>query len=131
MNMKHSATDFGRSLDETPGAFTTAQMNLFSDLLDQVRSIYGKRLLSVKLVGSRARETAKDTSDYDFLVFLDSCDYDIEVPRLEKLCNQLSAKHGLGPLSLSPMSPEQFHGLDAKFEGITGNFVRDAINFWP
>jgi len=131
MSMKQHAPDFGRSFKEACGAFTTAEISLFSDLREQVKSMYGKRLLSVKLVGSRARGTATDTSDYDFLIFLESCDYDIEVPRLEVVCDQLSAKHGLGPLSLSPMSPEQFHGLDSKFEGITGNFLRDAISLWP
>ena len=93
--------------------------------------MYGKRLLSVKLVGSRARGTATEESDYDFLIFLESCDYDVEVPRLEAAGDQLSSEHGLGPLSLSPMTPEQFQGLDAKFEGITGNFLRDAISLWP
>jgi predicted nucleotidyltransferase len=129
--MKQYAPDFGRSFEETRGAFTTAEINLFSDLCDHVNSMYGKQLLSVKLVGSRSRGTATDTSDYDFLIFLESCDYDIEVPRLKVVCDQLSAKHGLGPLSLSPMSPKQFHGLDAKFEGITTNFLRDAITLWP
>jgi predicted nucleotidyltransferase len=87
--------------------------------------------MSLKLVGSRARGTATVTSDYDFLVFLESCDYDVEVPRLEAVGEELSSKHGLAPLSLSPMSLEQFHGLDAKYEGITGKFLRDAITLWP
>jgi predicted nucleotidyltransferase len=129
--MKHYAPDFGRSFGEARGAFNTAEVKMFTDLLEQMKSIYGKKLLSVKLVGSRARATATDSSDYDFLIFLESCDYDIEVPRLKVVCDQLSSKHGLGPLSLSPMSPEQYHGLDAKFEGITGRFLRDAINLWP
>lgn len=129
--MKQEAPYFGRPFEEARGTFSTAEVDLFSDLRDQVSAMYGKRLLSLKLVGSRARGTATATSDYDFLVFLESCEYDIEVPRLEAVCDQLAAKHNLGPISLSPMTPRQFHGLDAKFEGITSNFLRDAINLWP
>ena len=129
--MKQEAPYFGRPFKEVRGTFSAAEVDLFSDLRDQVNTLYGKRLLSLKLVGSRARGTATAASDYDFLVFLESCDYDIEVPRLEAVCDRLGAKHNLGPISLSPMTPRQFHGLDAKFEGITRNFLRDAINLWP
>ena len=131
MEKRQYAPNFGRSFEEARAGFSSAEVKMFSDLCDEAKSIYGKKLLSVKLVGSRARGTATEESDYDFLVFLESCDYDIDVPRLEALGNDLTAKHGLGPLSMSPMSPEQYHGLDAKYEGITEKFRRDAITLWP
>lgn len=128
--MRQHGAEFGRSFEEAREGFTDAEITFFSDLSDKVKSIYGRELLSLKLVGSRARGTATDTSDYDFLIFLESCDYDVEVPRLKEIGEELSTKHGLGPLSLSPMSVEQFQGLDAKYEGITSKFVRDAITLW-
>ena len=129
--MEQRAPDFGRPFREVRPTFADAEVGLFSDLLDEMKSAYGARLLSVKLVGSRARGTATSTSDYDLLVFLDTCDHDVEVPRLRIVSDRLAAKHRLGPLSLSPMTSDQFHGLDAKYEGITRNFMRDAITLWP
>ncbi len=129
--MEQDVLDFGRSLNDMSGAFSAPELRLFSDLLSQVESLYGKRLQSVKLVGSRARGTAMDTSDFDFLVFLDSCDYAVEVPRLKETGYQLTLNHGLGSISLSPLTREQFVGLDAKYEGITENFRREAVHLWP
>ncbi len=131
LDMEKDVLDFGRSLRDTRRAFSAPELQLFSDLLGQVESLYGKRLQSVKLVGSRARGVAMDTSDFDFLVFLDSCDYEVEVPKLKDIGYQLGLKHGLGSISLSPLSREQFVGLDSKYEGITNNFRRDAVNLWP
>ena len=122
---------FGCSFEEARGAFSAAEIDLYTDLLGHLVTIYDCRLQSVKLVGSRARGTTLDGSDYDFLVFLDECNYDIEVPKLKELGVQVSQKHALGPLSLSPLSREQFLGLDAKYDGITGNSRRDAVTLWP
>jgi hypothetical protein len=122
---------FGRSLDEARTLFSSRELNLFSDLLGEVQAVYGERLRSLKLVGSRARGTAMERSDYDFLVLLDTCDYGVEVPKLESLGYDMTLKHGLGGISLSPLSREQFIGLDAKYEGITDNFRRDAVTLWP
>jgi predicted nucleotidyltransferase len=122
---------FGRAFKEVRDAFSAAELKFFSDLVGQLGVLYGRRMQSVKLVGSRARGDARDDSDYDFLVFLDECDYGIEVPKLKELGRQLNLRHGLGPLSLSPLSREQFLGLDAKYDGITGNFRRDAVTLWP
>ena len=63
LDMEQDVLDFGRSLLDTGGVFSAPELRLFSDLLSTVKSLYGKRLLSVKLVGSRARGTAMDTSD--------------------------------------------------------------------
>lgn len=123
--------DFGRAPHQAGLSFSPAEIRLFSDLLQELQSVYGPRLQSVKLVGSRARDTAMERSDYDFLIFLDTCSYDIEVPRLQRVSYELGLKHGLGCLSLSPMTREQFLSLDAKYGGITENFRRDAINLWP
>jgi len=129
--MRQDTFDFGRTLDETRTSFNSSELELFLDVLREVKSLYGDTLLSLKLVGSRARGTAMDRSDYDFLVFLDSCDYAVDVPKLQKVSYDLNLKHGLGCVSLSPLSREQFVGLDAKFQGITANFRRDAITLWP
>jgi hypothetical protein len=61
--MEQDVLYFGRSLKDTRGAFRAPELQLFSDLLGQVESLYGKRLQSLKLVGSRARGTAMDTSE--------------------------------------------------------------------
>jgi predicted nucleotidyltransferase len=122
--------NFGQNLAKTVERFTEPDLQLFRDLIRDLQALYQGRMIAVKLVGSRARGTAKPTSDYDFLVFLDKCDYAIEVPALEKVGDQLTANSGLGPLSISPMTWQQFLGLDAKFEGITANFRRDAVNLW-
>jgi predicted nucleotidyltransferase len=129
--MNQNALSFGRPLDEVRNSFSSQELDLFSDLLGEVRSVYGERLRSVKLVGSRARGTAMERSDFDFLIFLDTCDYSVEVPKLRSLCYQMNLKHGLGCISLSPLSEEQFVGLDAKFQGITDCFRRDAVTLWP
>ena len=122
---------FGRPLAEAGARFSAGELRLFTDVLRQVQTRYTRRLRAVKLVGSRARRTAMDRSDYDFLVFLDRCDYEVEVPKLEELAYQLTLKHGLGAVSLSPMTCEQFDGLGAKYPGITDEFRRDAVNIWP
>jgi hypothetical protein len=122
---------FGRPLEEVRKSFSSQEWALLADLVAEVRSLYGDRLQSLKLVGSRARDTAMERSDYDFLVLLDTCDYAVELPRLETLGYDMTLKHGLGGISLSPLSAEQFAGLDGKYEGITGSFRRDAISLWP
>ena len=129
--MRQDTFNFGRTLDETRTSFNSSELELFLDVLGEVKSLYGDTLLSLKLIGSRARGTAMDRSDYDFLVLLDSCDYAVDVPKLQKVSYDLNLKHGLGCVSLSPLSREQFVGLDAKFQGITANFRRDAITLWP
>lgn len=122
---------FGRPLNQVRDSFSPQELTLFADLLQEVCTLYGERLMSLKLVGSRARGTAMEQSDYDFLVFLDVCDYSVEVPKLQDLGYDLNLKHGLGSISLSPLSAEQFAGLDAKYQGITDNFRRDAISLFP
>jgi predicted nucleotidyltransferase len=129
--MSDDPPDFGRPLDEAAPVFSPAEEDLFANLVDRLKSRYGTRLQAVKLVGSRARGTAMERSDYDILVFLDACDYGEEVPKLEVVAYELSLQHGLGALSLSPMTTEQFCGLDAKYPGITEEFRRDALNLWP
>ena len=131
MTMKHDVLEFGRPFEQASAAFTPAELRLFADLLSQLNALYAGRLLAVKLVGSRARGTAMDRSDYDFLIFLDRCDPNIEVPQLEQVAYELTLKHGLGAVSLSPLSRKQFGGLDARRPGITDNFRREAVNLWP
>jgi predicted nucleotidyltransferase len=122
---------FGRPLEEVKNLFSSKELELFSDLIEEVRSLYGDRLKSVKLVGSRARGNAMERSDYDILVLLDTCDYDVEVPKMRDLSYKLNLKHGLGGIHMSPLNREQFLGLDAKYQGITDKFRRDAVNLWP
>ncbi|MGB8657392.1 MAG: nucleotidyltransferase domain-containing protein [Candidatus Zixiibacteriota bacterium] len=128
--MSQDTLSFGRALDEVRTSFSSQELDLFSDLLGEVRSLYGERLRSLKLVGSRARGTAMERSDYDFLVLLDTCDYSVEIPKLQSLSYKMNLKYGLGCISLSPLSEEQFVGLDAKFQGITDDFRRDAVTLW-
>ncbi len=122
--------NFGQDLAQIVERFNEQDLQLFRHLIWDLQTLYQGRMMAVKLVGSRARGTANPTSDYDFLVFLDKCDYEIEVPALAKIGDQLTANLGMGPLSISPMTWQQFLGLDAKFEGITANFRRDAVNLW-
>lgn len=129
--MNQYSLSFGRPLDEVRASFSSQELDLFSDLLGEVQSLYGERLKSLKLVGSRARGTAMERSDFDFLIFLDTCDFGVELPKLQSLCYQMNLKHGLGCISLSPLSQEQFVGLDTKYQGITDNFRHDAVTLWP
>jgi predicted nucleotidyltransferase len=129
--MNRDDLNFGRPLDEVRTSFSSRELDLFSDLIEEVRFIYGERLKSVKLVGSRARGTAMERSDYDILVLLDTCDYDVEVPKMRDLSYKLNLKHGLGGIHLSPLNREQFLGLDAKYQGIIDKFHRDAVTLWP
>ena len=131
MNSCEDVLDSGQPLAEVGARFSPEELVLFTDVLRQVQTLYTRRLRAVKLVGSRARGTAMDRSDYDLLVFLDACDYEVEVPKLEELAYELTLKHGLGAVSLSPMTREQFDGLNAKYPGITDEFRRDAVNIWP
>jgi predicted nucleotidyltransferase len=116
---------------EVEDDFSPEEHLLFADLLRRMHNLYPRRLLAVKLVGSRARDEAMERSDVDVLVFLDRCDYEVEVPKLEEVAYQLTLKHGLGAVSLSPMTYEQFLGLDSKRPGITEAFRRDAVCIWP
>lgn len=125
--MKTDVLDFGDRLETKKSMFSAAELALFWDLLHELDKHYGQRIQAVKLVGSRARGTARHDSDYDFLVFLDECDYAIEVPRLKGVGAKLEHKHQLAPLSLSPLSREQFLNLDTKYEGIIQRFRNDAI----
>lgn len=122
---------FGTPLRRVEGRFSPSDLHLLLDLVEEVRCLYGPRLQSVKLVGSRARGTGKPDSDFDFLLFLDECDFEVEIPRLQELGARLGRRHGLGPLSISPLSREQFLGLDSRYEGILDNFRRDAIDLLP
>lgn len=122
--------NFGISLEQVCERFSGADLYLFELLIAAVEQLYGQRLQSIKLVGSRARGTARPDSDFDVLIFLDQCDYDIEVPALHQMGDRLTEQTGLGPLSISPMSREQFVGLDKKFDDITANFRRDAVVLW-
>jgi predicted nucleotidyltransferase len=121
---------FGLDLAHASGRFTPADFQLFDFLIEAAQQLYGERLQAIKLVGSRARGTARPDSDYDFLIFLDQCDYEIEVPALHKMGDELTAKTKLGPLSISPMSREQFVGLDKKFDDICASFIQDAVVLW-
>ncbi len=118
---------FGLPVEQAAARFSDADRDLFDRLIAAADEHYGARMQTIKLVGSRARGEARPDSDYDFLIFLDQCDYDIEVPALHTMGDQLTEATGLGPLSISPMTREQFVGLDAKYEGICGNFRRDAV----
>lgn len=77
------------------------------------------------------RGTAASKSDYDLLVFLDRSEAEVEVPRLMELGWALSSEHRLGPLSLSPLTREQFLALDAKYDGIIQRFREDAVDLLP
>lgn len=123
--------DFGRPLAAAAGRFTEAEHCLLTDLVAEVAAIYGDRLQALKLVGSRARGEARADSDWDFLVFLDACEHDVEGPRMAELAATLEQRHGCAPLSLSPLSREQFLGLDAKFEGIVERFRCEALDLGP
>ncbi len=123
--------EFGLPLASAADRFDDGGRHLIADLVAEAAAIYGDRLQAVKLVGSRARGDARPDSDWDFLLFLDSCDYELEVPRLAELAAALERRHGCAELSISPMSREQFLGLDAKYEGITERFRRDAVALWP
>jgi len=122
--------DFGAAPAVLAERLAENQRPLLRDLVAEAAAIYGDRLQAVMLVGSRARGDARPDSDWDFLVFLDACDYDLEVPRMSELAALLEGRHGCQPLSISPMSREQFLGLDAKYEGITDRFRRDAVALW-
>ena len=123
--------DFGLPLAADDQRFDEGGRRLLADLVAEAAAIYGVRLQAVKLVGSRARGEARPDSDWDFLVFLDACDYEVEVPKMAELAATLEARHACTPLSISPMSREQFLGLDAKYSGITDNFRRDAVHLCP
>ena len=128
--LSDDASQFGIPAKRVASRFTDADRELFEFLIEAALDHYGDRLQTIKLVGSRARGTAKPESDYDFLLFLDQCDYDVEVPALHKMGDRLTEQTGLGPLSISPMTREQFVGLDAKFDNICSNFRRDAVALW-
>ncbi|MCB9898364.1 MAG: nucleotidyltransferase domain-containing protein [Planctomycetes bacterium] len=122
---------FGRPFAQVRATFDDHDARIYDALVDALSATYGARLRALKLVGSRARRDARPDSDHDLLVFLDHCDYDVEVPRLAALGARMTAAHGCSALSLSPMTVAQFVGLDAKYAGITEAFRRDAVHLWP
>lgn len=113
-----------------PIQFTPDDRGLLQRLTEAIQRQYGTRLQHIWLVGSRARGDARTGSDWDLLIFLDHCDYDVEVPLLAELAGTIERETGCNPLSLSPMTQEQFEGLDAKYPGIAENFRRDAVPLW-
>lgn len=116
-----------RALVERPLGFGPPELALVADVARGAAALYGERLEGVVLVGSRARGTATAASDWDFLVFLDRCDTAVELPATRALAAELAARHRGADLSLSPLSREQFLGLDRKYAGIVAAFQRDAI----
>ncbi len=122
--------NFGRSVAESSVSISENEQAAIDDLVKSIRNIYGERLISVMLMGSRSRGDHRKDSDWDFLVFLDECDYDIEVPKMKALAEKLPKKYDTTEYSISPLSEEQFLGLDKKYPGITDNFRRDAVVLW-
>ena len=123
--------DFGASPALLAARIDPAELPLLLDLVAEVAAAYGERLQALKLVGSRARGDHRPDSDWDLLVFLDTCDHEVEGPRTAALAAALEERHRCAELSLSPLSREQFLGLDAEYEGITAAFRRDAIALGP
>ncbi|MDD2715263.1 MAG: nucleotidyltransferase domain-containing protein [Candidatus Wallbacteria bacterium] len=123
--------DFGITVKEAGTLrnirFDRNEQAMLDDISQILKNIYQTRLLGIRLVGSRARGTHQPLSDWDFLVLLDQCDYSVEVPKLTDLCYEMTLKHGLGAFSFSPLSKEQFLGLDKKYPNICEEFRRDAI----
>jgi len=124
--------EMGVSLER---AVTTRGLTPHYAFLDRIKStltqLYASRLRGLYLVGSRARGDHRSDSDWDILIILDTCDYDVELPRIEPHRLELQSHFGFDEddlLSLSPLSEAQFWGLDRTYEGITGRFQRDAID---
>ena len=78
------------------------------ELATELRRIYGPKLRELILYGSWARGDAREDSDIDFLVVLDSTeDYITELRRLVKLSSRLAMKHNVY-VSAQPMSLEEY-----------------------
>ena len=98
--MTQNVFNFGQLLEESRAYCSEEELSLIADVVKEMQNLYGPRLQALKLVGSRAPGTAMERSDYDFLVLLDSYNYDVELSSLEELVYQLVLKHGLGCISL-------------------------------
>lgn len=132
--MNEEIFDFGLSFDsavrERRLAFTTKQKELLDHVVTEVRKKFSGRLLSVKLVGSRARGDHREISDWDILVFLSDGDIAIDGPIVKKMDKEIEAKFGLGAVSISPLSKPLYLNVEKKYPGIHENFRKDAINLY-
>jgi predicted nucleotidyltransferase len=118
----------GRPLDEA--SLDPPARALLVAVVSGARRVFGDRLESVALVGSRARGTARPDSDWDFLLFVADCSYDADGPLARALAGQLEVAHDIREVSLSPLSEDKLPGLDAKYPGMVDAFRRDALLVW-
>lgn len=108
--------------------YSKPELDMVQEIITNLKSMYQDQLRGIKLVGSRARGDARADSDWDFLVFINYCDYDIELPRLEPLNTAIETKHHLGEISISPLSEDKIAGIEKKYSGIFENFHKDAVD---
>ena len=124
--------DFGLPLKDAVRrrglVFSKKGSALIAEAAGRLRGLYKKRVRAVKLVGSRARGDARPDSDWDFLVFLDACDYKTELPKLGVINRELAEKYKLGEISISPLDREKFSAIETKYPGIHEKFRKDAVN---
>ncbi|HAF96185.1 MAG TPA: hypothetical protein DER10_04790 [Elusimicrobia bacterium] len=124
--------DFGSPLAEAVRrrglTFPKKGLALIAEAVCRLRALYKARERAIKLVGSRARGDARPDSDWDFLVFLDVCDYKIDLPRLSLISRELEEKYKLGEISISPLDREKFSTIELKYPGIQEKFRGDAVN---
>ena len=117
----------GEAVDHRGLAFPPDGIRLLAEAAERLRASYRERVRGIKLVGSRARGDARRDSDWDLLVFLDACDFDVDLPKVRAIAEALEGRYGLGSVSISPLDREKFLGIEAKYPGIHERFRRDAV----
>lgn len=130
----HDWYDFGPDFSEAAKIqsfqLDENDLTMMESLIDSITRHYFQNLLSIKLVGSRARGTHRPDSDWDVLVMLQHCDYDIDLPFLGELSQELEKRFNVAEISLSPLDENKFESLDNKYEGITDQFRADALTLY-
>ena len=87
-------------------------MNKINDVIKEFRGeiekLYNKRLKSIILYGSRARDEAKEDSDIDIVVVLEgNISPGKEIDRMIDIITEINLKHGV-LLSVYPVSEEDY-----------------------
>lgn len=109
-----------------PRALPSSLRPALAEYARRLRSVFGERLLEVRLFGSFARGEAHEDSDVDILVLVQGLT-DLEIGLAAGEVAPVIAKTGL-PLAPLPMAFEKFAEMRRQQRGLAQEIDREGIS---